>query len=71
MSTEQASKLEFLEWLATVNDKKTILEFSKWKEEHQRISLDLYNKDLDEADNEIDTWEYYTQQELEAQAKSW
>lgn len=71
MSTAQALKLELLEWLATVHDKKTILELSKWKEEHQRISLEQYNKELDEADNEIDKGKYYTQQELEAQAKSW
>lgn len=71
MSTAQALKLELLEWLATVNDKKTILELSKWKEEHQRISLEQYNKELDEADNEIDKGEYHTQQELEGRAKSW
>lgn len=71
MSTAQALKLELMEWLATVHDQKTIKELSKWKEEHQRISIEQYNKELDEADAEIDKGEYYTQQEVERRSKAW
>ncbi|MEM8569184.1 MAG: hypothetical protein AAGF85_22195, partial [Bacteroidota bacterium] len=54
MSTTKILKLELMEWLATVHDKSLIQELAKWKEEHQRISLEQYNKELDEADAAID-----------------
>ncbi|MBU2885882.1 hypothetical protein KO507_08920 [Gilvimarinus agarilyticus] len=71
MSTAQALKLELLEWLATVHDQEIIKELAKWKEEHQRVSIQQYNKELDEADAAIDKGEYYTQQEVESRSKSW
>tara|TARA_R110002096_G_scaffold402771_1_gene600156 strand:+ start:203 stop:457 length:255 start_codon:yes stop_codon:yes gene_type:complete len=71
MSTAQALKLELLEWLATVHDQKLIKELSKWKEEHQRISVEEYNQELDEADAAIDRGDYYTQKEVESRSKEW
>jgi len=71
MSTTQALKLELMEWLATVHDQTLIKELAKWKEEHERISLEQYNKELDEADAAIDRGEYSTQEEVERRSKSW
>jgi len=36
-----------------------------------RISIEQYNKELDEAEARIDAGEYYTQQEVEEMAKKW
>lgn len=71
MSTTQALKLELMEWLATVHDKSLIKELAKWKEEHEHISLEQYNKELDDADQAIDKEEFYTQEEVEVRSKSW
>ncbi|MEM6361444.1 MAG: hypothetical protein AAF731_15225 [Bacteroidota bacterium] len=71
MSTTQLLKLELMEWLATVQDKSLIKELAKWKEEHQHISVEQYNKELDEADAAIDRGEFYTQEEVEKRSKAW
>lgn len=71
MSTTQALKLELMEWLATVHDKALIKELAKWKEAHQHMGLEQYNKELDEADAAIDRGEFYTQDEVERRSKSW
>lgn len=71
MSTTQILKLELMEWLATVQDKSIIAELAKWKEDHQRISIEQYNKELDEADAEIDRGEFYTQEEMERRVREW
>lgn len=60
-----------MEWLATVHDKKVIKELSKWKEDHQRISIEQYNIELDKADSEIDRGEYLTHQQAVNQIRSW
>lgn len=60
-----------LEWLATVQDKSIIEELAKWKEDHQRISTEQYNKELDKADAEIDRGEFCAQEEVENCAKEW
>lgn len=71
MSTTQILKLELMEWLATVHDKTLIKELAKWKEEHQHISVEQYNKELDEADAAIDRGEFYSQDEVERRSKAW
>ncbi len=71
MNHTQALKLELIEWLATVHDKSLINELAKWKEEHEHISLEQYNKELDEADEAIDRGEFFTQEEVEKRSKSW
>jgi len=71
MSSTQALKLELMEWLATVHDKSLIEELAKWKEEHQHISLDQYNRELDEADAAIDRGDFYTQEEVEKRSRAW
>ncbi|UXP33105.1 hypothetical protein N6H18_03950 [Reichenbachiella agarivorans] len=71
MTTAQALKLELMEWLATVHDQKIIKELSKWKEEHQHISIEQYNKELDEADAAIDRGEYITHQQAVKEISAW
>jgi hypothetical protein len=71
MSSIQSLKLELMEWLATVHDKSLLKELAKWKEDHQHISLEQYNKELDDADSAIDNGEFYTQEEVERRSKSW
>ena len=36
-----------------------------------RISLEQYNRELDEAEKRIDRGEFYTQEEVEEMAKKW
>jgi predicted transcriptional regulator len=71
MSTTQTLKLELMEWLATVHDKSLIKELAKWKEDHQRISVEQYNKELDEAEDEIDRGEFLTHEEAVKEIRSW
>jgi len=56
-------------------EKKTILgvikSYVKLKEQPQRISLEQYNKEIDEAMSRIDAGKYLTQEEVEREAKSW
>ena len=71
MSAAEAKKLELFEWLANLHDEKLIEELVAWKEGHERISIDDYNREIDEAEAEIERGEYYTQEEVERRAKSW
>lgn len=71
MSTTQALKLELMEWLATVHDQSLIRELAKWKEEHQHISVEQYNKELGKADAAIDRGEFHSQDEVELRSKAW
>ena len=41
------------------------------EKEYQAIGVEQYNKELDEADAEMDRGEFYTQEEVEQRAKSW
>lgn len=71
MNSTQTLKLELMEWLATVHDKSLIQELAKWKEEHEHISVEQYNKELNEADAAIDRGEFYTHEEVERRSKEW
>ena len=71
MSGTQAQKLELLEWLASLQDKSLIQELAKWKEDHQRISVDQYNRELEQADAEIDSGDYLTHEEAVKAVRSW
>lgn len=71
MDTTQALKLELIEWLANVKDQSLIQDLAKWKEDNERINVAQYNKDLDEADAEIDRGDFLTQAKVEERSKSW
>ena len=49
---------------------KNMLEYRK-KVSTERISIEQYNKEIDEAEREIEKGNYYTQEEVEKRAKEW
>ncbi|WP_158857612.1 hypothetical protein [Lunatibacter salilacus] len=71
MSNTQLQKLELLEWLANLQDQKLIDELMKWKESHRRVSIEQYNRELEEANARIDAGEYVTHEEVKKESKSW
>ncbi len=71
MSTTQMKKLELLEWLATVQDKALIEELSKWKEEHAHVSIDQYNKELEEAEGRIASGDFISHEDVMKESNSW
>ena len=71
MSNIQAEKLELLEWLATLRDKKLIKELVEWKRAHQDKSIEQYNADLEQADREIEQGDYITHEEAIKEIRSW
>jgi hypothetical protein len=71
MSNTQLQKLELLEWLANIQDQNLINELTKWKDSHYRISIDQYNRELEEANSRIDAGEFVTQEDVKKESKSW
>lgn len=71
MSNTQLQKLELLEWLANIQDQNLINELSKWKDSHYRISIDQYNRELEEANSRIDAGEFVTHEDVKKESKSW
>ncbi len=67
----QTEKLELLEWLATLRDKALIKELVEWKRAHQRVSIDQYNKELEQADQEIENGDFLTHEEALKEIRSW
>jgi len=71
MSSIQTDKLELLEWMATLRDKNLIRELVEWKRSHQRVSIDQYNAELEQADREIDQGDFLTHEEALKEIRSW
>ncbi|NQZ75969.1 MAG: hypothetical protein HRT61_07640 [Ekhidna sp.] len=70
-----AQRLEAIqEFLSTKADDRFInLVFSmvETEKEYQPISVEQYNKELDEADAEMDRGEFISHEELKEQMKNW
>ncbi len=70
----EARKYHFIENLVNV-DESTLekLEFvlKQAKTSSERISLEQYNKEIDEAIAEVEKGEFYTQEEVEKMAEKW
>ena len=70
----EVRKYHFIENLVNV-DESTLekLEFvlKQAKTSSERISLEQYNKEIDEAIAEVEKGEFYTQEEVEKMAKKW
>ena len=49
---------------------KNMLEYRK-KVSTERISIEQYNKEIDEAERDMENGNYYTQEEVEKRAKEW
>lgn len=71
MSNTQLQKLELLEWLANIQDQNLINELSKWKDSQYRISIDQYNREIEEANSRIDAGEFVTHEDVKKESKSW
>lgn len=72
----QAGKTALIKRLEQINDLSLIQAIKHLvdyglKEKEGRISIEQYNKELDEADAEIDRGEFYTQQEVEKLSQKW
>ena len=57
-------------------EKKSVLQmlkvfFKPHKEIAERISIEQYNKELDEAEKQIEAGNFITQEELEKEMKKW
>jgi len=48
-----------------------IKSFIKIKDAPQRLTIEQYNKELDEAEARMDAGEFYTMEEVEEMAKKW
>lgn len=71
MGNIQLEKLALLEWMASLQDSQIIRELTQWKEEHQRVSLEQYNKELEEADSEIEKGDFLTHEEAIQHIRAW
>ena len=72
----QAEKTALIKRLEQINDisliraLKHVVDFGLQSSE-DRISLEQYNRELDQAEAEMDQGEFYTQDEVEKLAKKW
>lgn len=69
---------ELLEYVVQLNEsqKKPLLNFIKSflknsQKPGQRVSLEQYNQELEEAEREIENGHFVTQEELEREMKNW
>jgi hypothetical protein len=72
LQTERAALLNQLEQvddLELIRAIKQMVTYGLNRDEH--ISIEAYNKELDEAEREIDRGDSYSQQEVERMAKEW
>ena len=67
----QAQKLQLIEWLATLQDKSLIKELVQWKEDHQRVSVEQYNKELEEANARIEAGDFVSHEDVVKESESW
>lgn len=72
----QAEKTELIKRLKQINDLSLIQAIKHMvdyglKDKEGRISIEQYNKELDEADAEIDAGEYFTHEQAVKEIRSW
>lgn len=72
----QAEKLALIKRLEQINDRsliqalKHMVDFGL-REQGERISVEQYNRELDEAEAEMDRGEYISHEDFKAQMKKW
>ena len=66
----ETAKLELIQWLLNVRDEATIKKISSIREK-QHISVNNYNKELDQAEKEIQNGEFYVHQEAVNKIQEW
>lgn len=70
----EARKYEFIQKLFDVNENlfdKLEAVLNKGTKESQRISLEQYNKEIDEAIEDVENGAFYTQEEARKIANEW
>lgn len=67
----QTEKLQLIEWLVALKDQALIQELVKWKEDHQHISVEQYNQELEDANTRIDNGQYVSHEEVVKESASW
>lgn len=70
----EARKYEFIQKLSYVNE--TLLDqleavLNKGINEHQRISIEQYNKEIEDSIADIETGDYHTQDEVKEMIQQW
>ena len=50
---------------------KNILKYRTKETQSERISIEQYNKELDDAEKRVDNGEFYTQEEVEKMMEKW
>lgn len=73
-----ALERELLQYIVQLNEaeKKSVLQMLKTflkdrEKKHSRISIEQYNKEIDEAVARVEAGEYYTNEDVERMAKEW
>lgn len=73
----QTRKLYFIESILSIANEKTIeklealLKKEQENEDNQRISIEQYNRELEEANSRIDRGDFLTQDEVEKMSRKW
>ncbi|MBD3628909.1 hypothetical protein [Cyclobacterium sp.] len=72
METIAARKYAIIEKVMHLNEEElTELESSLIKFSESPVSVEQYNREMDEAEAEMDRGEFYSQDEVEKMAKKW
>jgi predicted transcriptional regulator len=73
-----ALERELLQYIVQLNEaeKKSVLQMLKTflkdrEKKHSHISIEQYNKEIDEAVARVEAGEYYTHEDVERMAKDW
>ncbi len=73
----QTRKLNFIESILPIGSERIIkklealLKKEQQKEENQRINVEQYNREIEEANANIEKGDFYTQDEVEKMSKKW
>ncbi|VAX34918.1 hypothetical protein MNBD_UNCLBAC01-1440 [hydrothermal vent metagenome] len=68
----QATKIELIQLMLNTQKEQILQQLKNiLEQEENHISIEQYNKELDEADAEIGRGEFYTHQEAVQQIKGW
>ena len=73
----QRRKLHFIESILSVGSEEIIeklealLEKEQRKENNQRVSIDQYNQEIEEANSRIESGEFTSQDDVKKESESW
>ena len=70
-------KLHFIEEILTISNEKLIdklealLKKEQEKEDAQRVSIEQYNREIEEANNRIESGEYTAHKDVKKESETW